>query len=513
MPSLYSKIALSRRGLLGALALGGAAGLAGCQVDTGDAGGGSSTDATKIEFPDYSTTLTGDDVDFRWCDSGGLKSVFEESVLTAFTAKHANIKTKYQGSGWPTVNQVVPLGIRNHSAPDVFALPQGMPGATAVLQKWVQPLDQIIPDFDAWRSGFPDTAFVPGRHVFNDKIYSFPLSSDRRLSYMDFYDSGNMKAAGYDDPVEQITTWDDLHTALAKVVKIGKVGVMIGADGLSGVVTMLAQSAGWKAAGGMDFATGEYVYDAPEVIQAFEFLQKLATDKLIVPGFLTMKNADIRAQAPAGGAGMVFNGPWDIPAWKKTSPDWKYSVGRVPSPQGKEYIVPFEQDGSNNPWAYAESKLPEALGQIFAYMGSAEGQKMMVILSEGNLVSMIDSATEAADLPGLLDENAKRCTRLAKDQMRVAPLVALRNPDVAKVKLASKSVTPKWKDLMQGLFTGQIKDAKKQFADYNDALSQALDDAIEAAAKKGSTVTRDDYTFSNWDPSKDYTQADYDALG
>ena len=48
-------------------------------------------------------------------------------MLAGFTKKHANIKTDYQGSGWDTVNQVVPLGIRNGSAPDIFGVPNNVP--------------------------------------------------------------------------------------------------------------------------------------------------------------------------------------------------------------------------------------------------------------------------------------------------------------------------------------------------------------------------------------------------
>lgn len=506
---------LSRRTLIGGLSAVGAATLVGCQVDTGQGPTTEAPSGTEITIPDFDSQLPTGDVTFRWCDSGDLKSVYEKAVLAAFTKKHANIKTDYQGSGWETVNQVVPLGIRNGSAPDIFAVPNNVPAATAVNEGWVQPLEQVIPDFEAWRANFAETDFVPGVHSFNDKIYSFPLSSDRRLSFMSFYDTANLAAAGIDDPVGQLKSWDDLHGALKKVVDAGKVGMIIGADSLAGVVEMLAQSAGWRAVTGMDLADGTYVYDAPQVMQAFEFLQKLVTDKLVVPGFLSLKIADGRSQMPAGKSGMIFNGPWDIPAWRRAAPDWKYAMGPVPSPDGNtDWVVPFAQTGANNPWVYAKTKYPEVAGQILSYMGSPDGQKLLVILSEGNLVSLKQENNDAADQPGLLDANAKAASDLAAKIMKAAPQAAIRNPAVAKVTLLRKEVQPRWQDLMAGIFTGQLKGSPEQlFAEFGEKQQASLETAIEAARKEGAEVSIDDWKFPNWDPTKDYTKADYDELG
>lgn len=507
---------LSRRGLLGALAAGGAAAMTGCSVSTGGSSGsgaGPSGAPTAMAFPDYPTKMTTQDVTFRWIDSGDLKSVFEQAALDAFTKKHPNIKTNYDGGGWSEVNQVVPLGVRNHNAPDVFALPQGTPAATAVNQGWVHALDDIVPDFDAWKAAFPATAFIPGVHIFNGKTYSWPLSSDKRLGSFFIYDKKNMASAGYDDPAAQIKTWDDLHAALKKVVKQGKVGLMLGQDNLAQMVTILAQTAGWVGIDGVDYRSGQYTYGDPTVLQAFEFLQKLATDKLLVPGFMTLKAADARSQMSAGRAGVLLDGPWDIPKWKKESPDWEYLMGTIPSPTGKQYIVPFQSTGANNPWVYADSKLATAAGQIMGYMGSAEGQKMMVILSEGNLVSLLDKANKAANQTNILDKNAERAASFANEVMREAPIVAIRNPDSSKVDLVRKQVQPVWMDLMEGIFAGKIKDPKKTFADYDTKQSASLDEAIATAKKTSrSTITRDDYKFPNWDPSKAYTLADYKAL-
>jgi len=62
------------------------------------------------------------------------------------------------------------------------------------------------------------------------------------------------------------------------------------------------------------------------------------------------------------------------------------------------------------------------------------------------------------------------------------------------------------------LMSGQLTDVKKQFKDLADRANKELDRAIKAAQDKGAKVSRDDYVFKNWDPTKDYTEADYKAL-
>lgn len=521
---------LGRRTLLGsALALTGA-GLIGCSVDTGSSstpnsgssgatnpspGSSATSGATGIDFPSYSTKLESSGT-VRWLDSGDLKSVFETAVLNAFTAKNPTLKNDYQGTSWDTVEQVLSLGLRNSSAPDIFDLPPTITSQTAIAQGWVRPLDDLIPDFDTWRKQWPATGLIPGIHVFNNKVYTFPLNSSRRLDKMLFVDTVNMKAAGYDDPIAQIKNWDDIYTALQKVVKTGKAGLMLGYDQLGATVQGLATTIGWLGAlngwAGMNMKTGQYSYDAPEVLEAFEFLQKLVTDKLVVPGFLTLLDADARTQFATGKTGMMFVGPYSLPAWKQQAPNWKYAVGQLPSQNGSGYVVPFAETGANNPWVYSKTKLPNAAGQILAYMGSDAGQKEMVTLSEGNLESLQEKANQEANRDGDLDANATICNNLAHKLMHTCPQVELRNADVAQVRLALKPVTPVWADVMAGIFTGDLKNPKAQFAKYNSALEQALDAAIAAAKKKGSTVTRDDFAFSNWNPNTDYTAADYKKL-
>lgn len=500
---------LSRRGLLQLSALGLAA-AAGCTVDTGaqpsaaasapGSAGAASSAAPAYRFPTDGVKMPNGNVSFRWLDSGDLKAKFLEPVIKAFGQQYPNIKTTYDGAGWDQVNQVVPLGIRNGSAPDVFALPQNVPTATAINEGWIRPLDDIIPGFDKWRAAFPDTALINGIHVFGNKVYSWPLNSTRRLDKMLFVNKQLASTAGVDP--ESIKSWDDFRAAAKKLTGAGKPGYLVTGDHLAPCLVYLANSAGWLGmSDGMNLKTGRYEFSSQPVYDAIELLRAMVADGSVIPGYLTLKDKDARAQFDTGIAGMMLNGPWDIPVWK--SP---YSITRCPSPGGKDYTIPFRETGANLSFVYAKSPIPEVCGVVQAYLGSLEGQTRMVELSGGNLQSLIPDANTKAQA-SLLDPNAKKASELARSLMRAAPQLEIRTPDASKVKLAIKPVEPAFATIMQGVFSGQVTDVKKALTELDSKLNASLDAAFASAGLDRSLTV-----FANWDPTKEYTKADYSAL-
>jgi multiple sugar transport system substrate-binding protein len=106
----------------------------------------------------------------------------------------------------------------------------------------------------------------------------------------------------------------------------------------------------------------------------------------------------------------------------------------------------------------------------------------------------------------------QRVYELTEEWMRLAPSPAVRNPGVAQVNLEMRPVTPNLGEIVQGLFTGQLSDPKAAMQDLQDRANAELERAIKAAQDKGAEVSRDDWVFANWDPTRDYTEEDYQAL-
>jgi len=106
----------------------------------------------------------------------------------------------------------------------------------------------------------------------------------------------------------------------------------------------------------------------------------------------------------------------------------------------------------------------------------------------------------------------QRVIGLTEAWMRLAPDPAVRNPDVAQVRLELRPVSPDLGELVQGVLVGQVSDAAAALQDLQDRASAELDRAIAAAQEQGADVSRDDWVFPNWDPTQDYSEDRYAEL-
>ena len=141
-------------------------------------------------------------------------------------------------------------------------------------------------------------------------------------------------------------------------------------------------------------------------MQAFEFLQKLITDKQVVPGFLSLKAADARSRCRRASRNELQRALVD-PGLEEDRPDWKYAMGPMPTPDGAPTGCSRSPRSAPTTVGLRQDQAADVAGQILNYMGRLDGQKMLVILSQGNLVSLNEEYNKAADQPGLLDANAK----------------------------------------------------------------------------------------------------------
>lgn len=510
---------LSTVGGLAAMSVAGSA--AGCKVQT-TSPESKQNSGEGFTIPDPKVTLPEGKVTFRWIDGGSRKAFFEKALFAAYHAKHPNITIDYTAPEQSKLGEVIPLGIRNGTAPDVFQIPKTVPPATAVAEGWVQPIQDLIPDFDTWRKAFPDGTLVPGTHILDGKMYSFPVTSDRQLWSMLWYDTVNLEKGGVSDPGGSLKSWDQFRDAAKSVTKAGK-GKVYGllADGLGTLVQGLAVSAGWNViydAGapltGMDPTTGRFAFSAQPMLDAVELALAIKSDGSILPGFNTLTGKQAAGRFPNSVAGMMVRGPWNYPDWENDAPNWKFGVLPLPTPDGSgTYFRNFTQTDGNCTSIYAKTKYPEIAADLYSYIGSLDGQVQLVAATRGALLPILPDAWDEAKKRGVeLDTYAEQIVEMSKSRVRIGPSASIRNQQTATVLLHLKKAKPGFAAIMEGLVSGQVKDAKTALTKLDSASDKALDDAIAAAKKKGAEVSRDDYVFPNFDPSKDYTQADYDQL-
>jgi multiple sugar transport system substrate-binding protein len=507
---------ISRRGLLaggGGLAAAAAVpALAGCG-DGADRGGTGQVPEAGIQIPDAKVKLPSEEATLRLVDSNDTKTPFWKQLFAAYQKKHANITCQYDGLPWNKIEEIVPLGIRNKTAHDVIQLPSTIPLDQAVSSGWVAPLDDVIPDIQAWKKNFPELSYVEGSRVFDGKVYSVRLASDRRYYGAIHYSKKLMEEAGY-DPQAKPLTWDDYRDAAKKITKAGKgryYGVVFEGGQparLSVVVDYLARGAGAASVNGIDLRTGEFYYTQDQVAEAIELMLALQRDGSVFPGSNSLLAPQTWPRVQRGNVGMVCAGPWVTVLWNTQSPDFEFGVAAAPVQGDSALPQGFSELGGDSVAVYAGSEVKTVAVDVLTYVTSLEGQTAWAKICGVGNPPVLDAATKAA--AAKFTPQAKQCVALGEKLVaNPEPLIA--NPEISKVFKEQKALSPDFGQVIQGIFVGKITDVKKALTDLKDRSEQSLDAAIAAAVKKGAKVSRDDWVFKNWDPAKSYTKSDYDA--
>ncbi len=251
------------------------------------------------------------------------------------------------------------------------------------------------------------------------------------------------------------------------------------------------------------------IYTADQVLAAIDLLLALKADGSTFPGSLSLGGPQARDQFSQGVAGVILQGPWNIYEWQRTLPNFDFGAGSPFVPNGGAVgTSAYDPGASSTAWVYAKSKVPEIVADILVTFTSIENQRALVAITGGFPPPILLRADELISL----GKREQQAYKLFDEQMRIAPAPVVRNPDVARVYLEQKPPTPNFGQIIQGLYTGQLRDSKAALLDLQNRSEQELDRALKAAQAKGANVSRDDWVFPNWDPQKDYTDADYAAL-
>jgi multiple sugar transport system substrate-binding protein len=476
-----------------------------------------------IVIPDSGVEIPDEEITFRWVDSGDLKALFYNEFHAAYEEAYPNVTIEYDALPWAEINQIVPLGVQSGNAHDIFAMPQDVPSAQAVAEGWVAPLDDIIPNFEEWKAKFPLGSFMDGVHVFDSKTYTFPQTSSKRYWTMMFYNTEYMEQAGYDPESERLT-WDQYREAARKITEQGQgqyYGVVFGGkstDRFATFVRNLGRMAGAPAGGSLgfediDWRTGEFQYTSDEYAAAIDLLLGLQADGSIFPGSMSLNDAEAWSQFPQGIAGMLLEGPWVIPQWQRENPDFTFGLASQPVPNsGKSIPLTYEETGSNQLWVYADSPYKQIAGDMFSYIGSVDGQVAIMAATKGFLRALVPEAVEIARESVELDPYGSEALALYDEQLRLGPMVPVRNPAAAQVAFEARPLTPNLGQLVQGILVGQISDVAAAMEDLQSRANAELERAITAAQESGVEVSRDDFVFPNWEPTEEYTAEKYDEL-
>ncbi|BCG58237.1 ABC transporter substrate-binding protein [Paenibacillus sp. URB8-2] len=492
------------------LALTTAALLAGCSGKTSSG----ANNATQDQPQETVVTLWGAS-DFL----KGPKSPGQQMIAEFNETNKGKIKVEARYMPWAEYNTAIQAAATSNSLPDIFQTPQNTDIRTLVANGWAGPFDGLVSE--AWKKQFTAGAFVEGVNVIEGKTYSWPLTGPQLGSIL-YYNKDVLKNAGL-DPESPPKTWDELRTMAKTVTASGKgdvFGIVFGggetgaASGAAKIVDALAAGISPQAVGGFNYSTGKYDYESKATIDSFNFLNGLKTDGSILPSSYTMKATEASALFGEGKAAFLIDGRARMWIVKRDTPKANFGLAQVPTPSGQKPVYYYVAADPSGFMISAKSQHAKEAGEFIekAFAAPLFYEKY---LKSGVALSPIASINNNQSLYPYPEFNT--FIQLHKDLLKLRPDYAIRNPQTAKVivelgSLQQPKVKPGYSDILQSVLTGAEKDLQPLLKDYDEKLNKGLDDAVDKVKASGVQVSREDFSFPNWQPDQDYTPDDYQQL-
>jgi multiple sugar transport system substrate-binding protein len=469
--------------------------------------GASPSAAASVAASTAASTAASGPVTIRWWDHFSPLKPLHDEIFAAYQQQHPNVTIQHEIYNLPELGQSLQLAFNSQQAPDVHAIASlNVPSSRLVADGWFVPLDDYVSD--DFRSRFPEGLLLEGLHTFNGKLYSFPLFGFRSHASLLWFNKELLEQAGL-DPETGPRTWDEFRQAAKTVTEAGN-GQFAGwiqaiqlADRLGVQAGDLAQTAGLP--GAIDWRTGEYVFHTDPMVEAVEFMLALQSDGSLFPGSTSLDARNARARFAAGGAAFNLDGPWSIGVMNNEYTDFldKVSVAQVPVPNADQPSYVHRGPIGGDFWVSSQSQHPEIGAALLEQFNTDE---YYVKLAERMDQPPLDlTAVERADVHPAY----KQALQYFGDIVRLDPSPLVKNPDTAQVMAQMTDIRPNLGEIVQGALSGDISDYRAALKEYSDKMTAERDRAIQAARDGGAEVSIDDWIFSNWDPTEDYTAEMY----
>lgn len=475
---------LTRRGLLGSSALAIAGLAAGCSGSGGNktSGGGAAGGTGTLDWWDHFSSFQ--DLNDNWAK--------KESKPLGVNITH----TYYDASKAP---QAFQLAHQANKMPDVYSNVIGLPLPALVSGKWVHEL-KLSQDTLA---KIPKNALTEGITSVNKKLYGFPLFSFRQRTGLIWLNKDLFTKAGL-DPENPPTDYAGFKDACRKLKSAGlmPLTLALGSDGgrVRDEVDDMAQTAGFPGYQGLRFDNGQFAYHDDSYVTVIEFFKELWDGKFMLPGTNTLSVVDSRTRFAAGATGLYLDGIWCAGGCKALVPSFADKIGSgqtpVPDSTSKQWTYRGRPDASY--FVSANSDNPEAATKLIGSFMSDDYQRGMIQAMDQPPLNLDLVASS-----NVLDAY-KKVVAFCRDNVFLMPQAIVRNPEVAKVEVYQKPVTPHVGNIVQGYLGGSIKDLRGALKKLSDASQADLEQAMKKAKASGAKVSMDDYMFGDWKPGQDY---------
>jgi ABC-type glycerol-3-phosphate transport system substrate-binding protein len=438
-----------------------------------------------------------------WSDSSAQ---FREVFNKKFEEAHPGVKVEYTCLTIDQFKNTIVTMLKSGDAPDLFPIPSNMTLPLTVQEEWYQPIDSYITE--EFKATLNPIVFANGITTLDNHLYTIPEQMPN-INSVFFYNKDLLKEAGVTKLPE---TYSEFIDACQKVTDKGDgqyYGLIEGGIQLNRLDTMaraLTSLAGGKIAGSNReiILNGKSNLNSPEMKNALDFINELTVKGLIYPDTVSINAPTARELFSQGQAAFLMQGMWCIPIWAASYPDLNYGVVAPPVPdnQTEKYGCPAEQI---SPWlgVYKNSKNPQLAADYLMALFSEEYGYQEAQVSSGNSVSVVPAINDKyMSNPQMIE-----FYKVASENTRVIPVATSRDSKVYEFNSVVNDVSPSLGAIVQGVLAQSIDDY------YGQLDKLANDSTIEwKRAAKEVGLDFSVFEFPNWDLTKNYTDADYQAL-
>jgi multiple sugar transport system substrate-binding protein len=485
--------------------------LAGCSGGNGDASKGEAGGTTQPSDKEVVLRVWGPHDFMKGDESPG------QQMVKIFNEKNkGKIRVEMKYMPWAEYNTAIQAAVTSNDLPDIFNMPQNIDFQQVVSSKWIRPLDGLVTD--AWKKQFYNGAFAEGVNVIGGKTYTWPIFGPQ-LNQLLYYNKDVLKNAGL-DPEKPPKTWDELRSMAKTVTEKGK-GDVFGAvfamaeNGYAtNTVTGFAEGVNTLDAPGFNYKTGTYTYDSKAISDSVKFVLDLKKDGSILPSSYNLKHPEAGALFGQGKAAFLFDGRWRMWLIKRDTPDAKFGMAALPTPTGEPMVMHHTLANNGGFMVSAKTKYPEAVGK-FIEEGLASELFYERFMKSGVALTPIEKLN--ADKTKYPYPEYEAFAKLHQDILRLRPDPSVRNPEAVKVLaeiggMGQPKIKPSFNEILQAIITGAEKDPDGALKQYNEKMAKGFKDGLEKMKQGGAKVEAGDFGFQNWNPLKDYTDKDYEAL-
>jgi ABC-type glycerol-3-phosphate transport system substrate-binding protein len=313
--------------------------------------------------------------------------------------------------------------VQGGNPPDVSTVDQIWNSEFATLGAIV-PLD----DYVAQSATVKQDAFFPGAWdsaVWDGQVWGIPFNVD--VWQFSFYNQDLLEAAGV--APEELTTWEGLEAAGAKLTDAASGKYAIGLVGHKGEDTVVIMDSFIYSNGGSVLnEDGTCALDQPEASEALQYLVDIA--QYAPEGIANASTEDMRQLFLNGSLAVEWWPALEQPTLKDSSIPWSFVAGTAP--EGK---TPVGTYGGWNLVVYKNSTHKEAVWKFIEFVTAKE--------NNGKFVDLIPANVEAAD--AFLKEN-----REGPDQI----IAHLQNARPRPLSPVYNQVSAIQQDLAGAIFTG-----------------------------------------------------------